>query len=133
VVDVVVGDRHGHMQGPGWGAGDMWVDLRPTVVDAGTVSLRVANQGMLTHELVVLPLRAGARAGSRQVGADGRVDEKGALGEVSATCGAGEGEEGIAPGAAGWTTLTLPAGRYELLCNLPGHYAAGMYAELTVQ
>jgi hypothetical protein len=25
-----------------------------------------------------------------------------------------------------------PAGRYELVCNLPGHYAAGMYAEITV-
>jgi len=26
----------------------------------------------------------------------------------------------------------LAAGRYELLCNLPGHYAAGMYTELDV-
>lgn len=36
------------------------------------------------------------------------------------------------PRTAGWTTLDLPAGRYELICNLPGHYAAGMYTELTV-
>jgi len=132
VVDVIVGD-HGHMQGPGWGPGDMWIQLRPTSVSAGTVSLWVANHGMRTHELVVLPLPAGARVGERRVNAQDRVDEKGSLGEASTTCGAGAGEEGIAPGAAGWVTLTLPPGRYELVCNLPGHYAAGMYAELTVR
>ena len=41
-------------------------------------------------------------------------------------------QDGIAPGAAGWVTLHLDPGRYELICNLPGHYAAGMYAELDV-
>jgi uncharacterized cupredoxin-like copper-binding protein len=29
-------------------------------------------------------------------------------------------------------TITLAPGRYELICNLPGHYAAGDYTELTV-
>ena len=52
-------------------------------------------------------------------------------GEVSASCRADAGE-GITSGSAGWTTLTLPPGRYELVCNLPNHYAAGMYQELTV-
>ena len=33
----------------------------------------------------------------------------------------------------GMTTITLAPGRYELVCNLPGHYAAGMYTQLTVQ
>src|SRR5664280_1807138 len=33
----------------------------------------------------------------------------------------------------GWMTLQLPAGRYELVCNLPGHYAAGMRALLIVR
>ena len=50
-------------------------------------------------------------------------------GEVSASCGADAGE-GITSGSAGWTTLRLPPGRYELVCNLPNHYAAGMYQEL---
>ena len=40
--------------------------------------------------------------------------------------------EGIAAGSAGWVTLDLAPGRYELVCNLPGHYAAGMYTLLTV-
>ena len=47
-------------------------------------------------------------------------------------CGAGSGE-GVAPGASSWVTLTLAPGRYELVCNFPGHYAAGMYTQLTVR
>jgi len=95
------------------------------------VSLRVVNQGARIHELVVLPLPAGQGAGTRTVGSDGRVDEGGSLGEASPTCGAGAGD-GIAAWATGWVTLTRGPGRYELVCNLPGHYAAGMYAGLTV-
>lgn len=62
---------------------------------------------------------------------DDRVSETGSLGEAPKTCGAGAGE-GIAPRSSGWVTLTLRPGRYELVCNLPGHYGAGMYALLTV-
>jgi uncharacterized cupredoxin-like copper-binding protein len=78
-----------------------------------------------------VPLAAGQRPGTRTVGSDGKVDERDSLGEVSATCRAGEGD-GIAAGSSGWVSLPLPVGRYELVCNLPGHYAAGMYAELDV-
>ena len=42
------------------------------------------------------------------------------------------GFDGIASGAVGWTTLTLPRGRYELVCNLTNHYANRMYQELDV-
>jgi uncharacterized cupredoxin-like copper-binding protein len=100
-------------------------------VPAGAVSLVAANVGGRVHELVILPLAAGARAGQRTPGADGQVDETGSLGEASASCSAGTGE-GIAPGAVGWVTVTLAPGRYELVCNLPNHYAAGMYQELDV-
>ena len=43
----------------------------------------------------------------------------------------GEGE-GIEPRAVGWVTHDLAPGRYEVVCNLPGHYAAGMRQLLTV-
>lgn len=101
------------------------------VAPAGEVSLVAANRGWRPHELVVLPLADGARAGERVPGANGRVSEDGSLGEASASCAAGTGE-GIESGAVGWTTLTLSPGRYELLCNLRNHYTAGMYAELDV-
>jgi hypothetical protein len=62
-------------------------------------------------------MAAGASAGQRVPGADGKIDETGSLGEVSDNCAAGAGD-GIAAGAVGWDTVTLPPGHYELVCNL---------------
>lgn len=151
VVDVTLTDMEG-MMGPGMrgngpsgpGAnnnrypwprrGTTRVFVNPSTVPAGQVSLRVRNKGALTHEVVVLPLPQGQFPGQRVIGPDGKVDETGSLGEASRTCGAGEGMDiapyGIAAGASGWTTITLPPGRYELICNIAGHYWAGMYTEL---
>lgn len=130
----MMGGFSGRLRQGNWPAfrhGMMSLTAMPASVPHGTVSLRATNDGVLTHELVVLPLAAGEAVGTRVPGSDGSVDETGSLGEASADCGAGAGE-GISPGSAGWVTLNLPAGRYELLCNLPGHYTAGMYAELDV-
>jgi uncharacterized cupredoxin-like copper-binding protein len=128
VVDVTLTDMNMMRGGMMAGYSMFSVTVSPTQVHAGTVSLRVANIGVLTHELVALPL-GNHGVGERSVGSDGRVSESGSLGEASATCAAGAGD-GIASGAAGWVTLKLAAGRYELICNIPGHYAAGMHAEL---
>lgn len=141
VVDVTLTDLGG-WNGPGmmdghhrsthrWGTGSMRMFVEPGTIAAGEVTLRVRNSGMLGHEALVLPLPPGQVSGARGVGPDGRVDEAGSLGEASKTCGADAGD-GIAAGAVSWTTLTLPPGRYELLCNLPGHYEAGAYAEFDV-
>ena len=99
-------------------------------VPAGPVSFAVFNTGVLVHELVVLPLPADG-PGTRPTGTDGKIDESQSLGEASRSCGAGIGD-GIAPGSTGWTTVTLKAGRYELVCDLPWHYTAGMFDVLTV-
>ncbi len=64
----------------------------PATVPAGKVSLIAQNRGWRTHELVILPLAAGDQAGQRVPGLDGTVDEKGSLGEASASCGAGADE-----------------------------------------
>ncbi|MGE5225724.1 MAG: sulfocyanin-like copper-binding protein [Planctomycetaceae bacterium] len=127
-VDVTLTDMRGG--GMMTGGGMMGIAADPSTVAPGQVSFLVRNAGVMVHELVVLPLPEGG-AGSRTVGADGTVNEDGSLGEASATCADGSGE-GIAAGSLGWVTLDLPAGRYELICNLPGHYAAGMFAELDV-
>jgi len=91
----------------------------------------VANDGSVDHEMVILPLASSQAAGTRPVAGDAKIDEAGSLGEASRTGGAGAGE-GIVPGASGWVTVTLAPGRYEPVCNLPRHYAAGMYSQLTV-
>jgi uncharacterized cupredoxin-like copper-binding protein len=111
--------------------------VSPSTVPAGQVSFRAVNTGWLNHELVVLPLAQGQVPGQRAIGPDGTVDEAGSLGEASRTCGADKGDEqsttpAIAPGTTGWTTTALLPGRYELICNIAGHYGAGMYTELDV-
>ena len=117
--------------GMGMGMGMMQIGVNPRTVPAGTVSLRAFNRGAMLHEVVVLPLTKNQTPGQRPVGADWKADEAGSLGEAAQTCGSGDGD-GVAPGAWSWTTLNLPPGRYELMCNIPGHYSSGMYTELDV-
>lgn len=156
VVDVTVADMGGMMGTrmprwqdgrlmPGAGAGMMGrgmtggatsygrmmtVMVSPTSVQAGDVSFRVWNAGTIVHELVVMPKPPGG-SGSRSVGTDGKVSEDGSIGEASNSCGEGAGE-GIQPGAVSWVSLHLAPGRYELMCNIAGHYPLGMYTELDV-
>lgn len=120
------------MGGANWSRmGHMGMSVVPQSVPAGTITLDVVNVGMRDHEVLVLPLAAGQQIGQRQVGSDGRIDESSSQGEVSNTCATGAGD-GLRPGATGWATITLAPGRYELVCNIAGHYAAGAFAELDV-
>jgi len=109
----------------------MVLDASPSTVPTGQVTLLLQNDGWRVHELVVLPLADGQELGARAVGTNGKVDEADSLGEASADCSAGAGE-GVESGSAGWVTLTLAPGRYELVCNLENHYADGMRVELDV-
>jgi uncharacterized cupredoxin-like copper-binding protein len=132
VVDVSLINVGGPMMGrPDGIGGAMRMTADRSMVMHGTVSFLAINSGSISHELVILPLPDELIPGTRMVGADARIDEAGSLGEASRSCGEGPGQ-GILPGASGWVTLTLPPGRYELVCNLPGHYAAGMYTQFTV-
>ena len=135
VVNVSLTNMGGSMmggQGNGMmGGGAMGLSADHATVPHGTVSFLVTNDGGIDHEMVVLPLAGSRTAGARSVGGDGKVDEAGSLGEASKTGGAGAGD-GIAPGTSGWVTVTLAPGQYELVCNLPRHYRAGMYTQLNV-
>jgi len=113
------------------GRGGMGLIADHATVPHGTVSFYVANDGSIDHEMVVLPLADTQTAGRRPITGEGRVDEAGSLGEASKTNGEGAGE-GIVAGASGWMTITLAPGHYELVCNLAGHYTAGMFTEITV-
>jgi uncharacterized cupredoxin-like copper-binding protein len=134
VIDVTLTNMGGPMMDRGNGitdGGAMRLSTdRPTATH-GEISFLVTNGGSVTHELIILPLRGSQIVGTRRSGGDGRIDEAGSVGEASNSCGGGTGQ-GVLPGASGWVTVTLPPGRYELVCNLPGHYAAGMYSQLTV-
>ena len=102
----------------------------PSSISAGQVTFVVTNHGALNHEFLVLPMPADG-VGTRPVGSDGKIDEAQSLGEASTSCGAGPAN-GISTGSRSWITLTLRPGNYELLCDVPWHYANGMYAAFTV-
>jgi len=122
----VMGQGSGMMNG-----GGMRLSADHATAPHGTLSFLVTNSGSINHEMVVLPLLSSRGVGARPIGRDARVDEGGSLGEASKTGGAGAGE-GIVPGASGWVTVALAPGQYELVCNIAGHYSAGMYTQLTV-
>ncbi len=102
----------------------MFVRAVPQRVHAGPVTFVATNAGSIVHEMLIMPAPARG-VGSRPSRADGTVDESGRLGEASASCAPGVGD-GLAPGQTGWVTLNLAAGSYEILCNEPWHYVAGM-------
>jgi uncharacterized cupredoxin-like copper-binding protein len=122
----MMAQRNGMMFG-----GAMTLGTDRSTVAQGEVTFVAANVGSVTHELVVLPLPGTQLAGTRQSSTDGKVDEAGSVGEASISCARGAGK-GILPGTSSWVTLKLAPGRYEVVCNLAGHYAAGMYGQLTV-
>lgn len=88
----------------------------------GAVGFAVKNSGTTPHELVVL--KTDVDAGALQKDSSGVVDEKKytVAGEV----------EGVEAGKTQKLELTLAAGKYVLLCNLPGHYDLGMRTAFTV-
>ena len=141
VVNVSLTDMGGSMMGRGNGmlgrrngmmnGGAMSLSTDQAFVPHGTVSFVVTNGGSIDHEMVILPLPSSQAVGARAIGGDAKIDETGSLGEASHSGGAGAGA-GIVPGASGWVTVTLAPGHYELVCNLPGHYLAGMHTQLTV-
>jgi uncharacterized cupredoxin-like copper-binding protein len=120
------------MFGNGVQGGMMRLTVDTVSFPRGVVSFVATNVGSVNHELVILPLPTNEIVGTRTLRADSTVDEATSIGEASNTCGSGTGE-GIAPASSSWTVVTLAPGRYELVCNLPGHYAAGMYTQLTVR
>lgn len=92
---------------------------------AGTITIDAPNQGKATHELVLIKTDLATDALPLQ-GTD--------VNEDAFTAAALPGEiPDVKPGTTGTLTVTLPAGRYIMLCNVEGHYKAGMVGTLTVQ
>lgn len=108
----------------GEGGGEMSLTLDHASVKAGPAVFKVHNSAVgEEHEMVLVKLKS-ADQKIPLIASKHRVDEKQlkSLGEVA----------DLAPGADGEMTADLTAGSYLLLCNLKGHYEAGMHAILTV-
>jgi hypothetical protein len=100
---------------------DFRIVLEPRRVPAGDVELVVRNQGPDRHEVIMV--RSG---GSKPpLRSDGLTVDEDALHEAGAA-------EDVEPHRVQHVRLHLAPGRYELFCNMAGHFMAGMHAELVV-
>ena len=93
--------------------GDMWIKSATPSVKAGKVDLRGADTGGTTHRL-------------RDHQAPAKVS-----GGCSTTLAARQGQ-GAHGGGRDTVTADLKRGAYELVCFMPGHYAAGQHIPFTV-
>ena len=90
----------------------------PTSAKAGEVTFVIANKGNVDHEFVVI--KTPKQAGDLLKGDE--ADETGTVGE----------DGNVPSGQTNTLKLKLTAGHYALICNLPGHYKAGQYANFNV-
>jgi uncharacterized cupredoxin-like copper-binding protein len=95
--------------------------------NAGKVTISAPNDGQVEHELVLA--KTDTSPADLTTTSDGEVDEAKleAKGED-----AGEIAD-VAPQGTKQGTFTLTSGKYVMFCNLPGHFAQGMYGTLTVK
>lgn len=102
---------------------DFSIVLSANSVAKGSVTFNATNEGPSVHELVIL--KTDLAPDALPVDA-AKVDEAGPGVELI-----GEIEE-FASGATEPGTFDLSAGSYVLVCNIPGHYPAGMTVGFTV-
>ena len=103
-------------------ASEMKFALTADKAAAGKVTFNAENVGAVGHEMVVI--KTDTAAADLPVNG-GEVSEKGSIGEI--------GPDELTVGAKVTKSFDMPAGHYALICALPGHYQAGMYADFTTQ
>lgn len=92
---------------------------------AGEVNFTMKNAGTIPHEFLVV--KTDFEPGKIPLGENNRFDE-----EAEGLTVIDEIPE-WEPGTTGTLKLKLEPGKYQLLCNIEAHYAAGMYTPLIVR
>ncbi len=95
-------------------------------VKGGLVDFTVSNAGPSGHEFLVF--RASQAPDALPTGTDGRVDES--SDQITKVFDSGAN---IDPNGSKVFHAALTPGAYVLVCNLPGHYKAGMHLALSVK
>jgi uncharacterized cupredoxin-like copper-binding protein len=104
---------------------DFAFTLPQATVPAGLINLNVTNNGPSGHELLIFQTELAPD--KLPLAPDGRVDESGD--NVVKVFDSGNN---IDPGTSKTFHVALVPGNYVFVCNLPGHYRAGMYTAVTV-
>jgi len=99
---------------------DFHIKVSPARIPAGPTRLVVVNKGPDTHEILIA-----RTSGALPLRADRLTVDEDKLEPV--TVGEAEGES---PGATEVLRVKVRPGRYELFCNMAGHYLGGMSARL---
>jgi uncharacterized cupredoxin-like copper-binding protein len=100
---------------------DFAISLASSSAPAGSVSFDITNEGPSAHEFVVIKTDDAPDALPVK---DGTVEED----KVDVV----DEAEDIAPSTTANLTTDLEAGSYVIICNVTGHYEAGMHTAFTV-
>jgi len=107
--------------------GDYFFSPAEASLEAGPTTIEAPNEGSVEHELVVF--KTNIDPAELPTEANGDVDEE-KLDEIAEE----EGEVAdVEAGQAKSEKFKLSPGTYVMFCNLPGHYAQGMYGTITVK
>jgi uncharacterized cupredoxin-like copper-binding protein len=104
---------------------DFAIEPAETSLPAGLVDLAVTDRGPSAHEMLIFQTDLPADKLPRRP--DGRVDESG-----DGVLKVFDSGDNIAVGTIKTFHIALAAGRYVMVCNLPGHYLAGMHTAFAV-
>jgi uncharacterized cupredoxin-like copper-binding protein len=102
-----------------------WHVAVPSTIKAGTINLEAANFGTIQHELLVFKSDLAPSAFP--------VDQNGDIIEDGPGITLVSDGDNIDPGKTQTRTVDLTQpGTYQFLCNIPGHFKAGMFSVVTV-
>ena len=91
---------------------------------AGDVSFTITNDGSIEHEFLVV--KTDIPDGEIPIVDDAFPEDAEGVEVIDEL-------EGFAPGESGTLTVALQPGNYQLVCNIPSHYKAGMHTAFVVQ
>ena len=116
----------GASQGPPNVTLDSYSIQMPATLKAGQITFHVTNASTSdTHSFIIF--KTDLAPGNLPLDSSNNVDETAqGLTKIDEI-------PDMAPGDVKDLTVTLDSGNYVAICNLPGHYQAGMYAGFTVQ
>ena len=106
--------------------GEFYFNPKNATAKAGPTKIEAPNEGAVEHELVVF--KTDMNPAKLPTEANGEVNEE-KMDKVAES--AGEIPD-VEAGETKSEDFELTPGKYVIFCNLPGHYAAGMYGTLTV-
>jgi uncharacterized cupredoxin-like copper-binding protein len=107
--------------------GDFYFAPKNATAQAGPTTIEAPNEGTVEHELVLF--KTNMNPAKLPTDANGDVDEE-KLDEVAEEVGE---IADVEPGESKSEEFDLTPGKYVMFCNVPGHYAQGMYGTLTVE